>query len=1012
MTKTVFSFHTISFSFICNVIFFILHINTSVSFSQDKKTDISYSQEFIIPNNAEKEDICGKFYYYFDYKPQNAVHYSIFSGNSNEIFTINPINGEIYIAKPILSPAVHQLQIKTADGEWYDIDTAFIRIVDSSQCIFVDPSRTLNGTGTRSRPFSSWKSVTSFKPGYCYLQKRGTTYYDEIYIPGPGGTVDNRIIIGAYGNGARPVLDGSKLNFEKAGIVVGIANNGAHYVDIFSFIVHTSKGIQIERHSYYTRIFDCETYNCTDNAGIYLKYREDTLDRKVNRNAELYNCISHDNVDGKHGIKAAPGTLLMNCCVYNNINANGISAFDNSKVYHCLAYKNTQYGIEGDGQNIEIVSSRTYANYIGINSTGVKNLLLKNNVSENNYFGICIDFSSYNANIHNNKIINNKTGIEITGMSDNVEVSRNLIINNAKQGILVQDNKNVHGINTNIYITYNLLYDNTGPGVVIKYAKNLFLYNNTIFQNNVTVLENTEAITIINNIAGNITGSYNGSNNLINPASEIFINVNDKDFHLNPTQYIAIDAGLDVNLNIDYDGNSVPNGKSPDIGAFEQNGISFNSPPVAPQNLSVILFNNFTCLITWTDSSNNEHGFELERSSGSLDKFQLIKSMPANSAKYIDDNLQPLTNYYYRIRAFNNAGYTEYSNVAHVITPDIAHNNNDSVPTDVIPQRITKGLVALYIFNNDSDNIIKDISGYKEPLNLMILDKKNIEWYNNSKLSLLGNNIIFSITPAYKIVEALKETNEITIECWIKSMDTDISEFSTIISLEEKVDERAFAINQFSVNNRQAKTYYYAASLLTGSNSNSGLPYLQPYNEIPYVQLHHLVYSKDLDGNEKIYLNGQISVQSVRKGDFSSWKDNYYLLLGNNINKQHPWNGTFYLIALYNKALSKHEIFSHYTIGPLDTIIQAEFNFNIKIYPNPFNNLLNIELEPIENADSYDKTLITLTDFRGIKYINEIVFDPSQPYNNTFNLNELQKGIYYLRLTSGKISKVFKIIKI
>jgi hypothetical protein len=53
----------------------------------------------------------------------------------------------------------------------------------------------------------------------------------------------------------------------------------------------------------------------------------------------------------------------------------------------------------------------------------------------------------------------------------------------------------------------------------------------------------------------------------------LFIDLNKKDYHLNKKSP-AIDAGINLNYTIDYDGKKVPRGSAPDIGAYKYDTIS------------------------------------------------------------------------------------------------------------------------------------------------------------------------------------------------------------------------------------------------------------------------------------------------------------------------------------------------------------------------------------------------------------------------------------------------------
>ena len=68
--------------------------------------------------------------------------------------------------------------------------------------------------------------------------------------------------------------------------------------------------------------------------------------------------------------------------------------------------------------------------------------------------------------------------------------------------------------------------------------------------------------------------------------------------------------------------------------------------------------------VTWTDDSANEIGFSLERSAGTTGPFAEISTVGTGVTTYTDSSVADATTYCYRVRAFNDAGYSAYSNVA------------------------------------------------------------------------------------------------------------------------------------------------------------------------------------------------------------------------------------------------------------------------------------------------------------------------------------------------------------
>jgi hypothetical protein len=68
--------------------------------------------------------------------------------------------------------------------------------------------------------------------------------------------------------------------------------------------------------------------------------------------------------------------------------------------------------------------------------------------------------------------------------------------------------------------------------------------------------------------------------------------------------------------------------------------------------------------LTWSDNSQNEDGFDIERSNGTAGAFSIIATLGSNKTTYIDSNLSNNATYCYRLRAFNSIGGSPYSDKA------------------------------------------------------------------------------------------------------------------------------------------------------------------------------------------------------------------------------------------------------------------------------------------------------------------------------------------------------------
>jgi transcriptional regulator CtsR len=138
------------------------------------------------------------------------------------------------------------------------------------------------------------------------------------------------------------------------------------------------------------------------------------------------------------------------------------------------------------------------------------------------------------------------------------------------------------------------------------------------------------------------------------------------------TGHAMVGYGYDTSTNTiyihntwDYSGHTMTwGGTYSGVQHFGVTVIRLNpSSSTAPSNLTATAISSSQINLTWQDNSSDETGFEIERKTGS-GSYSQIATVGANVASYSDTYLSAGTTYYYRVRAYNAAGNSDYSNEA------------------------------------------------------------------------------------------------------------------------------------------------------------------------------------------------------------------------------------------------------------------------------------------------------------------------------------------------------------
>jgi titin len=164
----------------------------------------------------------------------------------------------------------------------------------------------------------------------------------------------------------------------------------------------------------------------------------------------------------------------------------------------------------------------------------------------------------------------------------------------------------------------------------------------------------------------------------------------------NVTSYA--DTGLPENMQYFYRVRAHQSG-SHSAYSNEAGATTVPNPPAAPSGLTATAASNSQIDLAWEDESSDEDGFIIERKTGDDDDYAVIDSVSANDTTYANTGLSSNTEYYYRVRAYNAGGNSDYADEANATTlPD-----PPAAPSNLTATAMSNSRIDLAWNDNSSD---------------------------------------------------------------------------------------------------------------------------------------------------------------------------------------------------------------------------------------------------------------------------------------------------------------------
>jgi len=227
-------------------------------------------------------------------------------------------------------------------------------------------------------------------------------------------------------------------------------------------------------------------------------------------------------------------------------------------------------------------------------------------------------------------------------------------------------------------------------------------------------------------------------------------------------------------------------------------------------------------------------------------------------------------------------------------------------------QRVTRNLLVLYTFLEGGGSTVLDVSGNGSPLDLDITDLSAIRWSENG-LSIQSPAFIVSQGPAAKIIDAVRKTNELSVEAWITPVKGAAGGAARIVGISENPERLNITLSQEGTLDSPAA---YSVRLRSTSTPLAGSASLARTENPVNGVLTHVVCTLDSAGTLRIYMDGRETVSRFVGGTLANWAGSMSLTLGSEVEGGSPWLGDLHLVAFYDRALSSLEVLRNFHAGP------------------------------------------------------------------------------------------------
>lgn len=434
--------------------------------------------------------------------------------------------------------------------------------------------------------------------------------------------------------------------------------------------------------------------------------------------------------------------------------------------------------------------------------------------------------------------------------------------------------------------------------------------------------------------------------------------------------------------------------------------------PLTPSNLVLNPLTDTTILLTWTDNSNNELTFVIERANllDDGEVFFPIAEVNANITSYTDTSVIGNQQYTYRVSASNNEGRSGFSEPVATITAPEPGIIAPDPPLTLEAEAVTTSEISLRWEDNASNELFYSIErSINDSLNFIEIDrvKEGITTYQD--IALQENNIYYyrvragntgGFSPYSNIAFATPECNLIVAVSSSKNIIANIcSDKSALLELSTNTLDASF---QWLRNGEP----------IEGATQNTYLAFQDgEYNCQVFVDTTcnetaatPVVVILDESFGLQIGLEDSILTASIIGAERYQWFYDFEAISGATSDIYEPrLSGVYYLVATNDNCTATSNLFFFSVTGLEETDLAQ----SLEVYPNPSQEEIKIDLNNTQ-LGAYE---IHLINGQGIRQLLDSGQKTDAPLKKTFDISDFQPGLYLLEIRLGNQRGLKKILK-